>query len=157
MKLVYLNLGLDYENRSQRDKAYLVYKKIFDVDPRYEDVAHRMERLSQAGAGASLFGAPTGNLASVATAGQFGTPPPTLQPTPPAQASRSLAASLPPRTPAPAADMDEEATALAPRGTPPAGTIPEGADMTRASPPRWLPARRRHGPCHRRSWGRQLR
>ena len=33
MKLVYVNLGLDYENRGQRDKAFLVYKKVFDVDP----------------------------------------------------------------------------------------------------------------------------
>ena len=60
MKLVYVNLGLDYENRGQRDKAYLVYKKVFDVDPRFEDVAPRLERLSQARASASLFGAPTG-------------------------------------------------------------------------------------------------
>ena len=59
MKLVYLNLGLDYENRGLREKAYLVYKKIFDVDPRFEDVAQRMERLSQAGAAGSLFAAPT--------------------------------------------------------------------------------------------------
>jgi len=58
MKHVYLNLGLDYENRGQRDKAYLVYKKIFDADPGFEDVAPRMERLSQAGAGPSLFPVP---------------------------------------------------------------------------------------------------
>ena len=59
MKLVYLNLGLDYENRGLPQKAFLVYKKIFDVDPRFEDVAQRMERLSQAGASGSLFAAPT--------------------------------------------------------------------------------------------------
>jgi CHASE2 domain-containing sensor protein len=57
MKIVYVNLGLDYENRGHRDKAYLVYKKVFDLDPRFEDVARRMERLSQAGA--STFGVPT--------------------------------------------------------------------------------------------------
>ena len=138
MKQVYLNLGLDYENRSQRDKAYLVYKKIFDVDPRYEDVAHRMERLSQAGAGASIFGAPTGNLASVATAGQFGTPPPTPQPTPPVQASRSLAASLPPRTPAPAPAMDDLETALAP-GAPAAGGTVRDPAMDTSLPTRVAP------------------
>ena len=54
MKLVYVNLGLDYENRGQRDKAFLVYKKVFDVDPGFEDVARRMERLSQAGASRTL-------------------------------------------------------------------------------------------------------
>ncbi len=53
MKLVYVNLGLDYENRGHRDKAFLVYKKVFSVDPAFEDVGQRMERLSQAGA--SLF------------------------------------------------------------------------------------------------------
>jgi len=50
MKPVFVNLGLDYENRGQRDKAFLAYKKVFDVDPGYEGVAQRMERLSQAGA-----------------------------------------------------------------------------------------------------------
>jgi predicted Ser/Thr protein kinase len=53
MKHVYLNLGLDYENRGQRDKAFLVYKKIFDIDPAFEDVAARMARLEQAGAAVS--------------------------------------------------------------------------------------------------------
>ncbi|HVQ32241.1 MAG TPA: serine/threonine-protein kinase, partial [Vicinamibacteria bacterium] len=54
IKLIYFNLGLDYENRSQRDKAFLVYKKVHDVDPAFEDVARRLERLSQAGASLSL-------------------------------------------------------------------------------------------------------
>jgi serine/threonine-protein kinase len=51
MKLVYVNLGLDYENRGQRDKAFLVYKKVFDADAAFGDVAQRLERLSQAGIG----------------------------------------------------------------------------------------------------------
>jgi CHASE2 domain-containing sensor protein/tRNA A-37 threonylcarbamoyl transferase component Bud32 len=59
MKLVYVNLGLDYENRGHRDKAFLVYKKVFEVDPGFENVAQRMERLSQAGVSGSLFAAPT--------------------------------------------------------------------------------------------------
>ena len=57
MKLVFVNLGLDYENRGLRDKAYIVYKKVFDADPAFEDVARRIERLSQAGV--SMFGVPT--------------------------------------------------------------------------------------------------
>jgi len=60
MKLVYVNLGLDYENRGLRDKAFLAYKKVFDLDPTFEDVARRMERLSQAGA--SVFGVPTAQV-----------------------------------------------------------------------------------------------
>jgi CHASE2 domain-containing sensor protein/predicted Ser/Thr protein kinase len=55
LKLVYLNLGLDYENRGQRDKAFLVYKKIHDVDPGFEDIGARMERLTQAGTAYSMF------------------------------------------------------------------------------------------------------
>jgi len=50
MKHVYVNLALDYENRGQRDKAFLVYKKVFDADPGFQDVAVRMERLSQTSA-----------------------------------------------------------------------------------------------------------
>jgi CHASE2 domain-containing sensor protein/tRNA A-37 threonylcarbamoyl transferase component Bud32 len=96
MKPIYLNLGLDYENRGARDKAYLVYKKVFDVDPRFEDVAPRMERLSQAGAGVSIFGAATGQLAGV----------PTAVPATP----RSLAAQLPPTEVA----ADDQQTELAP-------------------------------------------
>jgi serine/threonine-protein kinase len=65
MKLVYLHLGLDYENRGLPQKAFIVYKKIFDLDPRFEDVAQRMERLSQAGASGSLFAAPTAFAATV--------------------------------------------------------------------------------------------
>jgi serine/threonine-protein kinase len=67
MKLVYVNLGLDYENRGQRDKAYLVYKKVFDTDPGFEDVAARMEKLSQAGASPSLFPIPSTNLGRAPT------------------------------------------------------------------------------------------
>ena len=67
MKLVYLHLGLDYENRGLPQKAFLVYKKIFDLDPRFEDVATRMERLSQAGASGSLFAAPTGFVGRTTT------------------------------------------------------------------------------------------
>jgi len=59
MKLIFVNLGLDYENRGQRDKAYRVYKKVYDVDPGFEDIARRMERLVQAGVGTSAFPAPT--------------------------------------------------------------------------------------------------
>ncbi len=59
MKLVFLHLGLDFENRGHRDKAFLVYKKIFDFDPGFEDVAQRLQRLGQAGVSGSLFGVPT--------------------------------------------------------------------------------------------------
>ena len=142
MKQVYVHLGLDYENRGQRDKAYLVYKKVFDVDPRFEDVAHRMERLSQAGAGSSLFGAPTGQLAGAATAPGASTPAPPM--------ARALAASLPPGDGAPGEmSMGDFPTELAPTAAPggartvrdapqdtdhPTQVVP-GAAPTRPAPP----------------------
>jgi serine/threonine-protein kinase len=55
MKLVYVNLGVDYENRGQRDKALLAYHKVFEVDPKFEGVGLRMQRLSQAGGIAPTF------------------------------------------------------------------------------------------------------
>ena len=132
MKLVYLNLGLDYENRGQRDKAYIVYKRIFDTDPRFEDVAHRLERLSQAGAGSSLFGAPTGHMAGP-TAVPMGTPPPpgtppstTPQPSVMPQMSPSLVASLPGHLPPPDAATSVGATEVI--ASP--GTLPEMASDT---------------------------
>ena len=84
LKPILVNLGLDYENRGQRDKAYLVYKKVFDVDPSFEDVAQRMERLSQAGASASLFAAPTAHVAPPTTPAPAttGSPLDDLVPTP---------------------------------------------------------------------------
>ena len=79
MKLVYLNLGLDFENRGQRDKAFLAYKKVFDVDPelRERGRAHR-EAAGQAGAGTGAFvaldrPAARGSPQSVAPASQVPT------------------------------------------------------------------------------------
>jgi len=72
MKHVYVNLALDYENRGHRDKAFIVYKKVFDVDPEFEGVAQRMERLSQAGASGSLFAAPTGVVGRAPTPVRMG-------------------------------------------------------------------------------------
>ena len=70
MKLVYVNLGLDYENRAQRDKALLVYKKIFDADPAFEDVARRIERLTPASVPTAAFAAPAPSLGEAPTLAQ---------------------------------------------------------------------------------------
>ncbi len=72
MKLVYVNLGLDFENRGQRDKALLAYHKVFDVDPKFEDIAQRVQRLaSQTGIHApTLIPAATPTAAPVAPAAQ---------------------------------------------------------------------------------------
>jgi CHASE2 domain-containing sensor protein/tRNA A-37 threonylcarbamoyl transferase component Bud32 len=99
MKLVYLNLGLDYENRGHRDKAFIVYKKIFDADPTFEDVAQRMERLSQAGFSGSLFATPTALGARPTALGARPTPPPAVRVGPPTESP--LAGLVP--TPLPAA------------------------------------------------------
>ncbi len=121
MKHVYLNLGLDYENRGQRDKAYLVYKKIFDSDPGFEDVAPRMERLSQAGAGPSLFPVPATNL------GRAPTPAPTSRAPvyPPA-------ATPAPVEPAEPMDMEDAPTEMSPAS---AGVPSEPARASGASVP----------------------
>jgi CHASE2 domain-containing sensor protein/tRNA A-37 threonylcarbamoyl transferase component Bud32 len=83
MKLVYVNLGMDYENRGLRDKAMLVYHKVFERDPGFEDVGARMQRLSQ---GVTMT--PTLAPASMQTAA----PPSSTVPGP----SPTLAPSLPP-------------------------------------------------------------
>jgi CHASE2 domain-containing sensor protein/predicted Ser/Thr protein kinase len=125
MKLIYLNLGLDYENRGQRDKAYLVYKRLFDVDPRFEDVAHRMERLSQSGS--SLFGSPTGQMTPTAVPPVTAVPPPTVGSTPVPALPRAMVASMPPMA-APGVDVfGEGPTELAPTVTP--GAAPTVIEM----------------------------
>jgi len=59
MKGIYLSLGIDFENRGQRDKAFLAYKRLYDVDPNYEDIGRRIEASRQAGAGTRAFVQPT--------------------------------------------------------------------------------------------------
>lgn len=130
MKLVYVNLGLDYENRGLRDKAYLVYKKVFDADPGFEDVAARMERLSQAGASFSLFpvatgyGGPTGGMMPGATGATPGSVVANRvpMPTPPPAQER-----MPTPTPPPAHDQDEAPTELS--------HVAPGAEAPSAPPP----------------------
>jgi serine/threonine-protein kinase len=124
MKLVYLNLGLDYENRGLREKAFLVYKKIFDADPEFEDVAQRMEKLSQAGAGSSFFSAPTG------LAGRTTTPAPTAAPPTESPLGYLVASGAHP-------PEDEAPTQLAPtvRG----GAQPTAPGLTAVPPPTHVP------------------
>jgi CHASE2 domain-containing sensor protein/tRNA A-37 threonylcarbamoyl transferase component Bud32 len=128
MKPLYLNLGLDYENRGMPQKAYLAYKKIFDADPQFEDVAQRMERLSQAGAGSSFFAVPTG-LASRAT------PPPMTAAAAARKTESPLGALVPTPLVSPASG-DEVQTELSPAG----GVVPvmPRAGKTDVSPPTQL-------------------
>jgi CHASE2 domain-containing sensor protein/predicted Ser/Thr protein kinase len=134
MKSIYLNLGLDYENRGLPQKAYLVYKKIFDADPRFEDVVQRMERLSQAGAGGSFFAVPT------ALVGRTTAPPaPTPAPAPAATRESPLADLVPT-----AASADDIPTEMSPpeRGgvaTPRPSATPR-PPATAVPPPTHVPA-----------------
>ena len=123
MKLVYVNLGLDYENRGHRDKAFLVYKKVFDVDPGFENVAQRMERLSQAGVSGSLFAAPTGLVGKSPT-------PVRMAPTTESPLAGLVATPVP-------SSVDEGPTQLAPTklGTTKRGTTPEPAPRETLAPP----------------------
>ncbi|HXV65091.1 MAG TPA: CHASE2 domain-containing protein [Vicinamibacteria bacterium] len=54
MKTIYLNLGFDFQSRNRLDKALLCYKRVFDMDPNFGDVAQRIEALRQAGVGTQL-------------------------------------------------------------------------------------------------------
>ena len=119
MKLVYVNLGLDYENRGLRDKAFLVYKKVFDVDPRFEDVAQRMERLSQAGVSGSLFATPTALVSRLPS-------PARMAPTTESPLAKLVATPLP-------SSMDDEPTELSPTERPAATARGPGA--TAVPPP----------------------
>jgi CHASE2 domain-containing sensor protein/predicted Ser/Thr protein kinase len=138
MKLVYLNLGLDYENRGQRDKAFLVYKKVFDADAGFEDVAQRLERLSQAGIGTAWLTGLTGpqsRMATGATPGVAATPRTAATPVTAPEPSESPLSALVP-TPI---DADDAPTEVAPTppgaGTPRPRTPRGGADVpTRAAP-----------------------
>jgi CHASE2 domain-containing sensor protein/predicted Ser/Thr protein kinase len=123
MKHVYLNLGLDYENRGQREKAFLVYKKIFDSDPAFEDVVARMERLSQAGASPSLFPIPATAM------GRAPTPAPSVPGTPRPSFPQ---VEVPPPAPGPGEDLPTE---LSPRQRAPEPE-PDDSLPTQVEPPR---------------------
>jgi eukaryotic-like serine/threonine-protein kinase len=128
MKLVYLNLGLDYENRGQRDKAFLVYKKLFDADGGFEDVAQRLERLSQAGIGTAWLTGLTGPQSRMAT------PAPV-----PSQASSGSPLSALVPTPINADEAPTEAASPTP-GSPSSPLPTQGAEVpTRAAPPEAAP------------------
>jgi CHASE2 domain-containing sensor protein/predicted Ser/Thr protein kinase len=132
MKLVYLNLGLDYENRGQRDKAFLVYKKVFDADAGFEDVAQRLERLSQAGVGTAWLTGPTGQVSRMPTPAAPATPSAPAPTAVPESTGSPLSALVP--TPI---DADEMPTAVAPPGAPgtPRPAPLGGSDVpTRAAP-----------------------
>jgi tRNA A-37 threonylcarbamoyl transferase component Bud32 len=118
IKSLYMNLGLDYENRGQRDKAFLAYKRVFDVDPGFESVAQRMEHLSQGAAGSSLFAAPTSAVSPGAT--------PQPMPTSPGPSTPGPSTPRPPATGSPLSGLvatpmppgDESPTVLEPTGGP---------------------------------------
>jgi eukaryotic-like serine/threonine-protein kinase len=155
MKLVYLHLGLDYENRGQRDKALLVYKKVFDADPGFEDVAPRMERLRQAGAGASVFAAPTAQIGGAPTPGrstaappspaleptvvdpgehptEMAPPTPAAPPTPPAGSRPAIRPALSGSTPVPTNPVAPTVGTWGPTVTPtPGGPMTPGARLGR--------------------------
>ncbi|MGH2744792.1 MAG: CHASE2 domain-containing protein, partial [Thermoleophilaceae bacterium] len=57
-------LGLSFQEKGMLDKM------VFDADPGFEDVATRMERLSQAGTNVSLFPSPTAHAGPVSTPAQ---------------------------------------------------------------------------------------
>jgi CHASE2 domain-containing sensor protein/predicted Ser/Thr protein kinase len=81
MKGIYLNLGFDFQSRGNFEKAFLCYKKVFDLDPEFEDVAQRLESMRQAGIGTQLV-AGQSIMSPMAPQTQLGAQP-TQQPAPP--------------------------------------------------------------------------
>ena len=142
MKFVYLNLGLDDENRGQRDKAFVAYKKVFDVDPRYEDVAVRMERLSQAGTGVYLatampvtappLGATPGVVPRRTAPPSVPTPTPGEAPTELAGGAGTPAAAYQSPIPQQSPSPQQTPGAAGPRQTPMASMGAAGMSMTSA-------------------------
>jgi serine/threonine-protein kinase len=51
---IYLSLGIDFQNRGNLEKAFLCYKKVYDLDPSYGDVANRLESLRRSGVGTQM-------------------------------------------------------------------------------------------------------
>ena len=115
MKLVFVNLAMDYENRGLRDKAMLVYHKVFERDPHFEDVALRMQRLSQ---GVTI--APTLAPAPMQTPSPSLAPPPTLRPSLPPTVVGPVSEDSPLAdlvgTPVPGASAHESPTLVIPTG-----------------------------------------
>ncbi len=111
MKLVYVNLGVDFENRGQREKALLVYNHVLERDRTFEDVAHRIERLSHpTGAGSMTLPAP-GQPATVPGAAGYESP---------------LSHLLPTQVPSP---TQVESPTEAPSGLSPTLQIPSGPSV----------------------------
>jgi CHASE2 domain-containing sensor protein/tRNA A-37 threonylcarbamoyl transferase component Bud32 len=122
LKLVYLNLGLDYENRGQRDKAYLVYKKVHDIDPGFEDIGLRIERLSQAGTAFSVYtGAPPRVATPPVTSDEPTTGAPGL-----AGTAMAVNESATERMPTPLGAASEPFAVTPAPSAPAAGTAPPG-------------------------------
>lgn len=124
MKLVYVNLGMDYENRGLRDKAMLVYHKVFERDPQFEDVALRMQRLSQ---GVTI--APTFAPAPMHT------PVPGQTPSPMPSLPRTVSPSLPATVVGPVSEDSPLADLVSTPGLPhesPTLAIPTGPTLAGA-------------------------
>ena len=53
---IYLNLGFDFQSRGNLEKAFLCYKRVYEMDPDFEDVASRIEAMRRSGIGTMLVG-----------------------------------------------------------------------------------------------------
>jgi serine/threonine-protein kinase len=54
MKMIYLNLGIDFQNRGNHEKAFLCFKRVYDMDPEFEGIVDRLEAMRRAGVGTQL-------------------------------------------------------------------------------------------------------
>jgi CHASE2 domain-containing sensor protein/predicted Ser/Thr protein kinase len=131
IKSLYMNLGLDFENRGQRDKAFLAYKRVFDADPGFENVTPRMEHLSKGAVGSSLFATPTAHPGRAST--------PAAMPSPAAPAPAAPAPTVPPpAAPSPAttdSPLSDLVSAPADQGRPPTDTAPTVLEAVDAEAP----------------------
>jgi serine/threonine-protein kinase len=54
MKMIYLNLGIDFQNRGNHEKAFLCFKRVYDLDPEFEGIGDRLEAMRRAGVGTQM-------------------------------------------------------------------------------------------------------
>ncbi len=116
---IYLNLGFDFQSRGNMEKAFLCYKKVYDMDPNYQDIGARLEAMRQAGVGTQLVAGQSIPSMMPQQPTPMPTPPPTASPEAP-----NTGTMVVDEPEAPTLKFEGEGTPIPPAATavPPPGT-----------------------------------